>query len=75
LSLQGSYIPLVRTKAERESAKDPRPSLEELYRDYADYESKYMAAAQKLVEERYLLAEDLPRLKSLCEKFKKAFSE
>ncbi len=72
LNLQGSYVPLARTKAERQTAKDPRPSLEELYRGYDDYEQKYMAAAQKLVDARYLLAEDLPRLRSLCEKFKPA---
>ena len=29
-----------------------------------------MEAAEKLVGERYLLAEDLPRLKALCERFK-----
>ena len=73
LSLQGSYIPLPRTKAERDAIKDPRPSLEELYQGFADYEQKYLAAAEKLVAERYTLAEDLPRLKALCEKFKPVF--
>ena len=75
LSLQGAYIPLPRTKAQRTAAKDPRPSLEELYEGYADYEQKYLAAAEKLLQDRYLLAEDLPRLKTLCEKFKPAFDE
>ena len=73
LSLQGSYIPFSRTKAEREKAKDPRPSLEELYKGYADYEQKYLFAAEQLVKGRYMLPEDLPRLKALCEKFKPAF--
>ena len=73
LSLQGSYLPLPRTKAERDAAKDPRPSLDELYQGYDEYEQKYLAAAEKLVAERYLLAEDLPRLKALCEKFKPTF--
>jgi alpha/beta hydrolase family protein len=73
LSLQGSYIPLPRTKAERDATKDPRPSLEELYQGFADYQQKYLAAAEKLVAERYTLAEDLPRLKALCEKFKPVF--
>lgn len=74
LSLQGGYIPLVKTKSERSARKDPRPSLEDLYRDYADYESRYLAAAEKLVSQRYLMAEDLPRLGALCKKFKPAFS-
>src|SRR4029077_10172293 len=38
LGLQGGYISLVRTKADRDAAKDPRPALEELYKNYADYE-------------------------------------
>lgn len=75
LSLQGGYIPFARTKAERAAAKDPRPSLAERYQDYADYEQKYLAAAEKLVAARYLLAEELPRLKALCEKFRPAFAE
>lgn len=68
LGLQGGYIPLPRTKAEREANKDPRPALDELYKDYADYEQQYLAAAKKLIEDRYVLAEDLPRLAELCKK-------
>ena len=75
LSLNGGYIPFARTTAERDASQDSRPALQELYRDYADYESEYLAAAEKLVSQRYLLAEDLPRLKSLCEKFKPAFDD
>jgi hypothetical protein len=67
-------VPLPRTKREREAAKDPRPSLAELYQGYEDYERRYLAAAEKLAAERYLLAEDLPRLKGLCEKFRPWFS-
>lgn len=75
LSLQGGYVLFARTKVERETAKDPRPSLEELYKGYDDYEHKYLAAAEKLVEQRYMLAEDLQRLKTLCEKFKPTFEK
>jgi hypothetical protein len=75
LSLQGGYVPLPKTKAERDAVKDPRPALAELYKDYADYEAQYLGAAAKLVSQRYLLAEDLPRLKSLCEKFKPIFAK
>jgi hypothetical protein len=73
LHLQGGYIPFAKTKAERSKANDPRPSVEELYSGYSDYEARYLAAAKELVEQGYLLAEDLPRLKALCERFKPVF--
>ncbi len=73
LSLQGSYIPWPRTKREREAAKDPRPSLSERYDNYSSYERRYLAAAQDLVSRRYFLAEELPRLKTLCAKFRPVF--
>jgi hypothetical protein len=75
LSLQGGFIPFAKTKAARAESKDPRPSLAELYRDYDDYEARYLAAAEKLVSQRYLLAEDLPRLKALCQKFQPLFAD
>jgi hypothetical protein len=73
LSLQGGFIPFAKTVEERKAANDPRQSIAELYKGYADYEQQYLAAADQLVAQRYLLAEDLPRLKSLCEKFKPWF--
>lgn len=73
LSLQGGYIPLAKTEADREAAGDPRPSLESLYKDFGVYRAKYLSAAEQLVEERYMLKEDLPRLAELCEKFKPLF--
>ena len=73
--LQGSYIPFAKTKAEREKSGDPRPALLERYRDFADYEMQYLAAAQKLVAQRHLLSEDLPRLKALCEKQRGLFEQ
>ncbi|MCE9526178.1 MAG: hypothetical protein K8R36_09005 [Planctomycetales bacterium] len=73
LSLQGSYIPFLRTKDERIAKADPRPALLERYRDFADYQKQYLAAAEELVAARYLLEEDLPRLKALCEKFRGDF--
>jgi hypothetical protein len=62
LSLKGSFIPLPSNKAERESAGDPRPSLEELFGDFDTYLHRFEASARKLVAERYLLEEDVPRL-------------
>ena len=60
--LFGSYIPFARTKAERLASGDPRLSLEERYRDHADYVSKTSQAARALVEQRYLLPEDAERI-------------
>lgn len=75
LSLQGGYIPLPRTMDERSASEDPRPALDELYRDYTDYKNRYLAAGEKLASERYLLAEDLPRLKALSERFQLMFDK
>jgi Alpha/beta hydrolase domain len=54
----GSYIPFAKTKAEREAAGDPRPSLEERYGDRDAYVAKVKAAADALVAERLLLRAD-----------------
>ena len=75
VGLQGSYIPLLRTQAERQAAKDPRPALLERYRDFADYRQRYLESAEKLLAGRYLLAEELPRLKALCDQFEPVFGK
>jgi hypothetical protein len=62
--LLGAYIPFFRTKAEREAAKDPRPSLEERYPTHNAYVEKVVAAAAKLVADRFLLAQDAELLVS-----------
>jgi hypothetical protein len=59
-SMQGSYIPFIRTRAERERANDPRLSLEERYRDKDHYLSLVSKAATELVEQGLLLTDDLP---------------
>jgi len=55
----GSHLPFARTVAERGS--DPRPALAERYRSRADYVARVAVVAQRLVEARLLLAEDLER--------------
>ena len=60
--LDGSYVPFAKTKAEREAKHDPRPSIEERYRDKADYAAKVRQAALALQQGGYLLAEDVQRL-------------
>jgi hypothetical protein len=54
----GSLIPFARTRAEREAARDPRPSLEERYGSREAYVAKVKAAAEALVAERLLLPAD-----------------
>jgi hypothetical protein len=54
----GSFIPFARTKREREAADDPRPSLEERYRDRDAYVASVRAASEALVAERLLLPTD-----------------
>ncbi|MBV8132893.1 MAG: hypothetical protein JO282_10345 [Alphaproteobacteria bacterium] len=54
----GSLIRFARTKAEREAARDPRPSLEERYGSREAYVAEVSATAEALVAERLLLPSD-----------------
>jgi alpha/beta hydrolase family protein len=58
----GSYIPFARTRADRERANDPRPSIEERYRNRDEYVGRFAAATVDLVERGYLLQEDVADL-------------
>ena len=58
-ALLGSYVPLPRTKTEREARRDPRLSIEERYRDRDDYLQRIRASAADLVKNRFLLEEDV----------------
>jgi hypothetical protein len=58
----GGWIPFARTKAERMASGDPRPSLEERYGTHEAYVAKVRAAAERMVESRFLLREDADRL-------------
>jgi hypothetical protein len=58
----GGYIPFAKTKAVRLASGDPRPSLEERYRDHAGYVAAIKAAADRLVKQRFLLPDDAARL-------------
>lgn len=59
--LSGSFFPFAATAAERQARGDPRPSLEERYRDHAGYVRAVRDAANALVRERFLLEEDAER--------------
>jgi Alpha/beta hydrolase domain len=62
VSMAGSYIPFAKTKADRDKAGDPRPSLEERYSSRADYVKRVEDAANALAQQRYLLPEDVPTI-------------
>ena len=59
LEYLGSTVPLARTTAARKAASDPRPSITERYASREAYLAEVRAAAQRLVEARYLLAGDI----------------
>ena len=59
IAMTGSYIPFAKTKAEREAQGDPRLSVEERYTSRTDYQKKVEEYANKLVQQRLLLAEEV----------------
>lgn len=54
----GQYIPVKATKAERLLANDPRLSVQERYQTHKGYVEAVRKSVQKLVEQRFLLADD-----------------
>ena len=59
LPLAGTYVPFAATRAAREQNHDPRPSIEERYASRAAYLGQVTDAAMKLIQEGYVLREDL----------------
>jgi hypothetical protein len=57
--LLGSTIPLPRTRKDAKASNDPRPALEDLYRDHDDYVGKVEQAAKALEKQRLMLSEDV----------------
>jgi hypothetical protein len=60
LSLLGSTLPFPATQAERQASGDPRLSIEERYASKDDYLRRVQQAAEVLVQQQYMLAEDVP---------------
>ena len=56
----GSYLPLPRTRAEREKTGDSRTSIAERYAGLEDYLGRISLATLELVREQFLLPEDVP---------------
>jgi len=63
----GGFIPFATTKAERLAAKDPRPSLEERYRDHAGFVAKVRDVVEKQIKAGWLLPEDGARIITAAE--------
>ena len=62
----GSYVPFARTSDPRTG--DPRRSIAERYPTKDDYVSRVRAAAERLIAERFLLADDLRRVVERAER-------
>ncbi|MBI1734698.1 MAG: hypothetical protein HYR51_05930 [Candidatus Rokubacteria bacterium] len=59
MSMQGMTLPFPRTPAEREATTDPRVSIAERYASRAVYLARVRDAAEALVKDRWMLAEDI----------------
>ncbi len=57
-NLTGSYLPFHATQQQRQASGDARPSLQERYGTQAGYVQEVKDAAQRLVEQRFLLQRD-----------------
>lgn len=57
-SMQGSWIPFAKTKAERERSGDPRKSIAERYPSREDYLGRVAEVTVELVEQGYALERD-----------------
>lgn len=59
VSFAGSYVAFPKTRADRQSASDPRASLEERYGSKERYLGIFAEEAMRQIRERFLLPEDL----------------
>jgi len=73
-SFIGSYDPFSASRADREKAGDPRPSLEERYGSEERYIGMFARSAMEQVRDRFLLPEDLGAVIDRGEKEWKAAS-
>ncbi len=64
----GGWFPFAVTKAARLASSDPRPSIEERYKDRGDYLAKLRAAAETQVRDGLLLERDIPAVLERGEK-------
>src|ERR1019366_8301006 len=57
--LRGTYLPFAPTRETREKTHDPRPSVAERYPSRAAYLGQVTESALKLIQDGYVLREDL----------------
>jgi hypothetical protein len=69
LVFAGATIPFAWTRAEREAAGDPRPSIEERYPSRDAYLARVREAGVALAGQRYLLSEDIELCVELAARF------
>ena len=62
VSFLGSFFSLAKTKEEANATRDHRKPIADRYSSRDDYLTKFSAAAKKLADDRFLLAEDLEAL-------------
>lgn len=62
IDMLGSTLPFAATAEERQARSDPRPSIAERYRDRDDYRAQVRGAVDELVQQRFILAEDVELL-------------
>lgn len=74
-NFRGAFLPFAKTREQRESNGDTRLSVEERYASQDEYLGRYAKAAMTLIEQRYLLAEDLPDLLKEAERLWEAVAE
>lgn len=63
LSFLGSFVPLAKTAEDRKKTGDPRASIAERYASREQYIMKFEEAAKQLVQQRFLLQQDLPEVR------------
>lgn len=69
-SLNGMFIPFLKTRNERKESDDPRLSLEERYKIHERYVEEVRKSAQELVSQGFLLPEDADLLIEKAEESK-----
>lgn len=70
LRLTGGYIPFPKTKKERRMNDDPRKSVAERYTNFEAYLTAYKKATVELVQQGYLLEEEIKKILELAVKNK-----
>ncbi|HYT19156.1 MAG TPA: alpha/beta hydrolase domain-containing protein [Candidatus Polarisedimenticolia bacterium] len=60
ISFLGAFLPFARAASDRGKSGDPRLSIAERYASREQYMGKFAEAAMKLIQDRFLLREDLP---------------